>query len=142
MAETGSDEEKLSLMEIETIKTIVTESAPLPAGHYSQAKVWQGVVYVAGQLPIDPLTGRRELGTIEAQTAQVLHNIEAVLTAAGSDLSKVLRVTVYIAEIELWGRVNQVYAEFMGDNRPARTVVPVKELHYGFQIEMDVIAAV
>lgn len=124
------------------IKTIKTDQAPLPAGHYSQAKVWQGVVYVAGQLPIDPLTGRRELGTIEEQTRQVLRNVEAVLNAAGSDLTKALRVTVYIAEIELWGRVNQVYAEFMGDNRPARTVVPVKELHYGFQIEMDVIAAI
>ncbi len=126
-------------MEIQTIKT---EAAPLPAGHYSQAKVWQGVAYVAGQLPIDPLTGRKEVGTIEEQTAQVIRNIEAVLSAAGSDLSKILRVTVYISDIELWGRVNQVYSQLMGDNRPARTVVPVNQLHYGFQIEMDVIAAV
>ena len=129
-------------METEPIKTIRTERAPLPAGHYSQAKVWQGVVYVAGQLPIEPLTNRRELGTIEEQTAQVLQNIDAVLTAAGSDRAKVLRVTIYIAGIELWGRVNQVYASFFGEHRPARTVVPVSELHYGFQIEMDVIAAV
>ena len=126
-------------MEIQTIKT---EAAPLPAGHYSQAKVWQGVAYVAGQLPIDPFTGRKEVGTIEEQTAQVIRNIEAVLSAAGSDLSKILRVTVYISDIELWGRVNQVYSQLMGDNRPARTVVPVNQLHYGFQIEMDVIAAV
>lgn len=126
-------------MEIQTIKT---DAAPLPAGHYSQAKVWQGVAYVAGQLPIDPLTGRKEVGTIEDQTAQVIRNIEAVLSAAGSDLSKILRVTVYISDIELWGRVNQVYSQLMGDNRPARTVVPVNQLHYGFQIEMDVIAAV
>ena len=126
-------------MEIQTIKT---EAAPLPAGHYSQAKVWQGVAYVAGQLPIDPLTGRKEVGTIEEQTAQVIRNIEAVLSAAGSDLSNILRVTVYISDIELWGRVNQVYSQLMGDNRPARTVVPVNQLHYGFQIEMDVIAAV
>ena len=126
-------------MEIQTIKT---EAAPLPAGHYSQAKVWQGVAYVAGQLPIDPLTGRKEVGTIEEQTAQVIRNIEAVLSAAGSDLSKILRVTVYISDIELWGRVNQVYSQLMGDNRPARTVVPVNQLHYGFLIEMDVIAAV
>jgi 2-iminobutanoate/2-iminopropanoate deaminase len=126
-------------MEIQTIKT---DAAPLPAGHYSQAKVWQGVAYVAGQLPIDPLTGRKEVGTIEEQTAQVIRNIEAVLSAAGSDLSKILRVTVYISDIELWGHVNQVYSQLMGDNRPARTVVPVNQLHYGFQIEMDVIAAV
>jgi 2-iminobutanoate/2-iminopropanoate deaminase len=124
------------------IQTIKTDAAPLPAGHYSQAKVWQGVAYVAGQLPIDPLTGRKEVGTIEEQTAQVIRNIEAVLSAAGSDLSKILRVTVYISDIELWGRVNQVYSQLMGDNRPARTVVPVNQLHYGFQIEMDVIAAV
>lgn len=124
------------------IKSISTPQAPTPAGHYSQAMVHQGVVYLAGQLPIDPKTGSKEVGTIEQQTEQVLRNIDAVLQAAGSDLAHVLKVTVYISDIELWGRVNQVYARMMGDHRPARSVVPVKDLHYGFQIEMDVIAAV
>lgn len=124
------------------IKSISTPQAPTPAGHYSQAMVHQGVVYLAGQLPIDPRTGSKEVGTIERQTEQVLRNIDAVLQAAGSDLAHVLKVTVYISDIELWGRVNQVYARMMGDHRPARSVVPVKDLHYGFQIEMDVIAAV
>ena len=124
------------------IKSISTPQAPTPAGHYSQATVHQGVVYLAGQLPIDPRTGSKEVGTIERQTEQVLRNIDAVLQAAGSDLAHVLKVTVYISDIELWGRVNQVYARMMGDHRPARSVVPVKDLHYGFQIEMDVIAAV
>lgn len=124
------------------IKSISTPQAPTPAGHYSQAMVHQGVVYLAGQLPIDPVTGSKEVGPIEQQTEQVLKNISAVLQAAGSDLAHVLKVTVYISDIELWGRVNQVYARMMGDHRPARSVVPVKDLHYGFQIEMDVIAAV
>lgn len=123
-------------------KSISTPQAPTPAGHYSQAMVHQGVVYLAGQLPIDPVTGSKEVGPIEQQTEQVLKNISAVLQAAGSDLAHVLKVTVYISDIELWGRVNQVYARMMGDHRPARSVVPVKDLHYGFQIEMDVIAAV
>lgn len=123
-------------------KSISTPQAPTPAGHYSQAMVHQGVVYLAGQLPIDPVTGSKEVGPIEQQTEQVLKNISAVLQAAGSDLAHVLKVTVYISDIELWGRVNQVYAQMMGDHRPARSVVPVKDLHYGFQIEMDVIAAV
>lgn len=124
------------------IKSISTPQAPTPAGHYSQAMVHQGVVYLAGQLPIDPVTGSKEVGPIEQQTEQVLKNISAVLQAAGSDLAHVLKVTVYISDMELWGRVNQVYAQMMGDHRPARSVVPVKDLHYGFQIEMDVIAAV
>lgn len=123
-------------------KSISTPQAPTPAGHYSQAMVHQGVVYLAGQLPIDPVTGSKEVGPIEQQTEQVLKNISAVLQAAGSDLAHVLKVTVYISDMELWGRVNQVYAQMMGDHRPARSVVPVKDLHYGFQIEMDVIAAV
>jgi 2-iminobutanoate/2-iminopropanoate deaminase len=124
------------------IKTVFTTNAPAPAGHYSQAVVHNGVVYVAGQLPINPHTGEKILGTMEEQTAQVLRNIGEILKAAESDLSRVLKMTIYITNIELWGAVNRVYAEIMGEHRPARVVVPVKELHYGFSIEVEVIAAV
>jgi 2-iminobutanoate/2-iminopropanoate deaminase len=123
------------------IKSVLTPNAPAPGGHYSQAIVHNGLVYVAGQLPIDPKTGERKLGPIEEQAEQTLENIRAILQAAGSDMNRVLKMTVYISDIDLWGKVNEVYAHFLGDHRPARAIVPVKELHYGFQIEIEAIAA-
>jgi len=131
-------EERRSDTEIERVET---PAAPIPAGHYSQAFVYQGVVYVAGQLPVDPVTGARELGSIEAQTELVLRNLAAIVEAAGSDLSRMLQVTVYVSDMELWGRFNAAYATLMGDHRPARAVVPVNALHYGYHIEVQVIAA-
>ena len=123
------------------MQTIETPHAPAPAGHYSQAIVHDGLVYVAGQLPIDPETGEKKLGSIEEQTEQVLRNVEAILEAAGSGLDRILKATVYISDVELWGRVNEVYARVMGEHRPARAVVPTRELHFGFKIEMDAVAA-
>lgn len=121
--------------------SITTPAAPIPAGHYSQAMVHNGCVYLAGQLPIVPGQTQHVVGTIEEQTVQVFANIGAVLRAAGSDLSRMLQVTVYISDMELWGRFNVAYAALMGDHRPARAVVPVNALHYGYQIEVQVIAA-
>ncbi len=123
------------------MRFISTEDAPRPGGHYSQAVVHQGVVYVAGQLPIVPETGEKCLGTVEEQTERTLLNLEAVLKAAGSGKDRVLRVTVYVSDISLWGRVNEVYAGFFGGHRPARTVVPTRDLHYGFLVEIDAVAA-
>jgi 2-iminobutanoate/2-iminopropanoate deaminase len=121
--------------------SISTPEAPTPAGHYSQAIVHNGCVYVAGQLPMVPGQQEHRVGTIEEQTAQVFANIAAVLRAAGSDLSRMLQVTVYVSDMELWGRFNTAYATLMGDHRPARAVVPVNALHYGYHIEVQVIAA-
>jgi 2-iminobutanoate/2-iminopropanoate deaminase len=101
----------------------------------------QGVVYAAGQLPFVPGTGEKCLGTVEEQTERALLNLEAVLKAAGSSRDRVLRVTVYVSDVSLWSRVNAVYAEFFGDHRPARTVVPTRDLHHGFLVEIDAIAA-
>jgi len=123
------------------ITTVSTPNAPTPAGHYSQAVVHGGLIFVAGQLAIDPKTGAKLTGSIEEQTEQCLNNVAAILRAAGSDLSRVLKMTIYISDIELWSAVNAVYARMMGDNRPARAIVPVKELHYGFKIEIETIAA-
>lgn len=120
---------------------IQTENAPSPAGHYSQAIVHDGLVFVSGQLAIDPATGEKRLGSIEEQTEQALKNVAAVLEAAGSDMTKVLKTTVYISDIELWGRMNEVYAKFFGDHRPARAAVPCRSLHFGFQVEIEAIAA-
>lgn len=124
------------------IKTVLTPAAPRPAGHYSQAVVHNGVIYVAGQLPLDPGSASREVGSIEDQTRQVLANVRAILEAGGSGLDRVLQMTVYISDIELWGRFNTVYVEVMGDHKPARAVVPVNALHYGYHVEVQAIAAV
>jgi len=123
------------------MQAIETRSAPTAAGHYSQAIVHNGVVYVAGQLPIDPNSSDRTVGSIEQQTERTLRNVEAILVAAGSGLDQVLQMTIYISDIELWGGVNTVYARVMGAHRPARAIVPVKDLHYGYQIEIQAIAA-
>ncbi len=120
---------------------ISTPNAPTPAGHYAQAIVHNGLVFVSGQLPIDPSTGEKRVRSIEEQAEQALRNVEAILRAAGSSLNKVLKTTVYISDIALWDRVNAVYARFFGDHRPARAVVPTRELHFGFQIEIEAIAA-
>ena len=123
------------------MREISTPNAPAPAGHYAQAMVHSGVVYVAGQLPIDPQAGRGAVGGIEGQTEQALRNVAAILEAAGSSLDRVIKTTVYIADISLWDRVNAVYARMFGDHFPARAVVPTRELHHGFQIEIEAIAA-
>jgi 2-iminobutanoate/2-iminopropanoate deaminase len=125
-----------------TIQRIQTRQAPTPAGHYSQATVHNGVVYVAGQLAIDPATGERKLGSVEEQTERTLMNVRAILEAAGSDFAHVLKMTVYVADIELWGAVNTVYARMLGEHRPARAVVPTKDLHHGFLVEIEAVAAV
>jgi 2-iminobutanoate/2-iminopropanoate deaminase len=124
------------------MRRVVTINAPQPAGHYSQAIVHNDIIYVSGQLPIVAETGKKILGPIEEQTAQVLENLAAILKAAKSDLKRVLKTTVYVSDISLWDKVNAVYKEFFGNHRPARSVVPTRELHFGFKIEMEAIAAV
>ena len=124
------------------IQSILTPDAPQPAGHYSQGIVYNGLVYVAGQVAIDPATGERKLGSIEEQTEQTIKNVQAILWAAGSDLDHLLKVTVFISETDLWGPVNEVYGRMLGNHRPARAIVPVKTFHNGFQIEIEAIGAV
>jgi 2-iminobutanoate/2-iminopropanoate deaminase len=123
------------------IRPVLTPNAPRPGGHYSQAVVYNGIVYVSGQLPLDPETGEKQLGTIEAQTEQALKNVSEILKACQSDLGRVLKMTIYISDISLWGAVNSVYERMMGEHRPARAVVPVKDLHYDFKIEIEAKAA-
>ena len=124
------------------MKTISTDAAPPARGHYSQAIVHGGIVYVAGQLPIDPAAPDRRLATFEEQAERVIDNVAAILEAADSSLDRVLKATVYIADIAHWPAFNAIYARKLGAHRPARTVVPVAALHYGYLVEMDAIAAV
>ncbi len=124
------------------MQEIRSHAAPQPAGHYSQAIEHNGLVYVSGQLPIDPKNNEKRVGSIEEQTERALLNLEGILQEAGSSKNHVLKVTVYISDIALWDRVNTVYARFFGDHRPARAIVPTRELHFGFQVEIDAVAAV
>jgi 2-iminobutanoate/2-iminopropanoate deaminase len=124
------------------MKSIQTPNAPTPAGHYSQAIVHNGLVYVAGQLGIDPKRPGHTPDDIELQTEQTLRNVASILVAAGSDLHYVLSLTIYVSDLSDWARVNNVVAQAFGDHKPARAVIPVKDLHYGYGIEIQCIAAV
>ena len=123
------------------MKSVSTDAAPPARGHYSQAIVHAGLVYVAGQLPVDPANPERRLATFEEQAERVIDNVAAILEAAGSGLDLVLKATVYIADVAQWPAFNAIYARKLGAHRPARTVAPVPALHYGYLVEMDVIAA-
>lgn len=122
------------------IEEIYTPNSPTPGGHYAQAIKYENFLFVAGVLPIDPHSGDKQIGTIEEQTRLVLKNLDAVLTAGGSSREKVLKTNVYISDISYWAKVNEIYAEYFGHHTPARTVVPVKELHFGFSIELEAVA--
>lgn len=124
------------------IKYVRTDDAPQPAGHYSQGVVSNGLVFVAGQLAINPVNGEKVLDSIEAQTEQALKNVAAIVKASGSDVSRILKMTIFVADIGLWGAVNSTYAKFMGEHRPARAIVPTGDLRDGFLIEIDAIASV
>ena len=112
---------------------------PKSNGHYSQCIEHNGVLYLSGQLPFNPETKSMSEGIVK-QTEQVLRNVERILTEAGSAKDKVLQVRIYIPNVEDWGTVNSVYAEFFGNHKPARCVIPSRELHYGAKIEVEVTA--
>ena len=122
------------------MKPILTSLAPEPAGHYSQAITHLGLVFVSGQLPIDPATRQIVPGGIEEQARQTIENVKQILLASGSDLSGVLKSTIFITDEKYWPDLNRVYAECFGDHKPARAVIPCGELHYGALLEMEVIA--
>ncbi len=124
------------------MKQVLTPLAPEPVGHYSQAVIHRDLVYVSGQLPVNPGTAAKHIGSIEEQTEQTLKNLSQILNAAGSSLDRVIKTTVYISDVRLWAKVNKVYAEAFGEHRPARAVVPTGDLHGGYQVEIDAIAAV
>ena len=122
------------------MNTVLTDRAPKPAGHYSQAVASGAHVFVSGQLPIRPDGRPLEDDGFEAQARQALQNMLEVVRAAGSSPQQLLKVTAYIVGIANWPRFNAVYASMLPDARPARSVVPVPELHYGHLVEIDAIA--
>ena len=124
-----------------SIHLLSPSTVAIPKGHYSPGVVHNGVVYVAGQLPIDK-NGQVHLGNIEEQTAICMHNIAEILNAAGSNLYLILKVNVFVSDIALWPRINAEYSKIMGSHKPARVVIPCGPLNYGCLIEIDCIAAI
>ncbi|WP_375196433.1 RidA family protein [Sphingobium sp.] len=123
------------------ISPISTPLAPAAGGHYSQAVRHGDLAYISGQLPIEPDGTHRPEADFEDQARLAIRNMIAVAQAAGSSIDQLLKVTVYIVGVANWRRFNAVYAEMLGDVRPARSVVPVPELHHGYLVEIDAIAA-
>ena len=114
---------------------------PSPAGHYSPVIEHGGALYISGQLPMDQATKEVPDG-VEAQTKRALDNLENLLLAAGSDRDHVLQVRIYVSDIDLWDAVNRTYADWFGDHRPARAIIPCGELHFGCLLELEAVAAV
>ncbi|GCL68606.1 hypothetical protein PAGU1579_03750 [Veillonella tobetsuensis] len=123
------------------MKTIHTDKAPAAVGPYSQAKIAGGFLFASGQVPINPETATVIEGGIEAQTEQVCKNIEAVLTEAGTDFSKVVKTTCFLADINDFKAFNEVYANYF-ISKPARSCVAVKDLPLGVSVEVEIIAEV
>jgi 2-iminobutanoate/2-iminopropanoate deaminase len=119
---------------------IATTEAPGAVGPYSQGIMTEGLVFTAGQIPINPATGKVEAESIEDQTRQVLRNVDAVLRAAGSGLHNVVKMTVFMTDLGDFKAMNGVYAEFFPSDPPARSAVQVVALPLGVQIEMEAIA--
>jgi len=120
---------------------VFTEKAPAAIGPYSQGISWKGTVYCAGQIPLDPSTGKMVDGDIQVQAKRVIDNLKAVLEAAGSDLGKVLRLDVYLTDMTMFPQVNEFLAETFVNDPPARATVEVSGLPMGAQIEMAAIAS-
>ena len=111
-----------------------------PGGHYSHAVKANGFVFVAGQLPIARDGAKLIDAPFEQQAQQTLDNIAAALKAAGSAIDRLVQVRIYVTDIALWPTFNAIYATWIGTSRPARAVVPVPQLHYGFKIEIEAVA--
>ena len=124
------------------MKKILSEKVPPPGGHYSQALVHKDTVYVSGLLPVRLGEAPDSSMPFRDQVLLVLDHLGSILREAGSSPEKVLKVSVFVSDIYNWPEVNEVYKSFFEDHKPARIVVPVNELHYGFGIELDAIAAV
>jgi len=122
-------------------KSVYSSSAPRPQGPYSQALVYNGLVYCSGQIPLDPATGKLVDGPIGIQTRRALMNLEAVLREAGSDSSLVLRTTVYLAEMDDFPEMNAAYASHFGTTKPARSTLQAARLPLEARIEVECLAA-
>lgn len=123
-------------------KTIInTPKAPAPIGPYSQAVKANGMLFVSGQIPIIPATGELEEGGIKAETEQVMQNLKAILSEAGTSFDNVVKTSIFIADMDDFVQVNEVYGKYFGDDAPARETVAVKTLPKSVNVEISCIAA-
>ena len=122
-------------------KTISSDLAPRAIGPYSQAIEVDGLLFLSGQIPLDPKSGALLQGTIQEEVTRVLENLKAVLEAAGAGLDRVLKTTVYLTSLKDFEGMNEVYARYFGEHRPARSTVQVAALPKGARVEIDAIAA-
>ena len=112
-----------------------------PNGHYVQAMVHNHTIYVSGQFSVDAETGERRFGTVQEEAERALGNIELILKELGSDRNRILKTTAYVCSMDDWGEVNKAYSSFFKEHCPARTIVNAKELHFGFKVEIEAVAA-
>ena len=125
------------------IRVVLSKDAPAPVGPYSQAIIAGDFVFAAGQIPLDPATGKLVEGDIEVQAERVIQNIRAVLAEAGTSLAKVVKATVFLVDLADFPRMNAVYARhFTSDPTPARSTIQVAKLPAGASIEIEVVAAI
>jgi 2-iminobutanoate/2-iminopropanoate deaminase len=125
------------------VKNILTDKAPAPIGPYSQAILVDGkFLYTAGQVAIDPATNQLVEGDIKVQTRRVLQNLEAILKAGGASLSAVVKTTVFLKDMNEFAAMNEVYAEFFSESKPARSTVEVARLPKDVRVEIEAIAVV
>jgi 2-iminobutanoate/2-iminopropanoate deaminase len=120
---------------------IATSDAPKAIGPYSQAVRLDGMLYTSGQVALDPATGELVGSDFTAQTRRVFENLKAVLAEAGADFNKVVKATVFVTDLANFQTLNAIYAEYMGDHKPARTTVQVSGLPKGALVEIDLVAA-
>ena len=123
-----------------SIEFISTANAPKAIGPYSQGTIWNGLIYTAGQIALDPATGNMVGANVAEETEQAFKNLREVLSAAGSDLSKVLKTTVFLSTMNDFTAMNEVYAKAFGEHRPARSTVAAAGLPKGAKVEIEVVA--
>jgi 2-iminobutanoate/2-iminopropanoate deaminase len=121
-------------------EVVSTENAPKAIGPYEQAVKCNGLLFTSGQIALDPVTGTLMEGDVSAQTRQVLENLKAVLEAGGSSLDHVIKATVYLTDLGNFAKMNEVYAEYLGHVKPARSTVGVATLPRGAIVEIDLVA--
>ena len=123
-------------------KIVSTGGAPKAIGPYSQAVIWNGMAFLSGQIPLDPVTGELIQGDVAAQTERVLDNLKAVLEAAGASLNSVLKTTVFLKDMSDFPKMNEVYGRYFAESPPARSTVQAAKLPRDVMVEIDAIATV